>query len=124
MDSLITMRAVAATTKSTTPAPSPNTWPCIPPGSPGDDPGNDGASVQAVYNELVHDRDSNARDRNGAIAAGITRCDPPRTMRLAATNRLEYLHQLIGTPRSHGVETPCYSQSARASTHPSSTRCS
>jgi superfamily II DNA or RNA helicase len=64
-----------------------------------DEPGNDGASIQAIYNELAHDH-----DRNAAIAADIADATRRGRCSLALTNRLEHLHQLDEALRPHGVE--------------------
>ncbi|GAA1115437.1 DEAD/DEAH box helicase family protein [Nocardiopsis metallicus] len=64
-----------------------------------EEPGHDGASIQAMYNELAHDPDRNAqiaRDIADALRRG--RCC------LALTNRVEHLHRLVEALEPHGVE--------------------
>ncbi|MYT30894.1 MULTISPECIES: DEAD/DEAH box helicase family protein [unclassified Streptomyces] len=62
-----------------------------------DEPGFDGASIQAIYNELAHHD-----DRNQLIAADIADAFRRGRCSLALTNRVEHLHQLTEalTPRS------------------------
>jgi superfamily II DNA or RNA helicase len=63
------------------------------------EPGNDGASIQAIYNELAHDP-----VRNVAIAADIADATRRGRCSLALTNRVEHLHQLTDALKPHDIE--------------------
>ncbi|WP_346656931.1 DEAD/DEAH box helicase family protein [Streptomyces sp. F001] len=63
-----------------------------------DEPGTDGASIQAIYNELAH-HDA----RNQLIAADIANATRRGRCSLALTNRVEHLHQLTEALRPHGI---------------------
>lgn len=63
-----------------------------------DEPGTDGASIQAIYNELAH-HDA----RNQLIAADIANATRRGRCSLALTNRVEHLHQLAEALQPHGV---------------------
>ncbi|KAB1139633.1 hypothetical protein F7R91_39045, partial [Streptomyces luteolifulvus] len=63
-----------------------------------DEPGTDGASIQAIYNELAH-----TTDRNRLIAADIADAARRDRCSLALTNRVEHLHQLAEALQPHGV---------------------
>ncbi|MFJ1936632.1 TOTE conflict system archaeo-eukaryotic primase domain-containing protein [Kitasatospora sp. NPDC088160] len=63
-----------------------------------DEPGNDGASIQAIYNELAHHA-----PRNELIADHIADAARRRRCSLALTNRVEHLHQLAGALLPHGI---------------------
>ncbi|WP_406336764.1 histone-like nucleoid-structuring protein Lsr2 [Streptomyces sp. NBC_00203] len=62
------------------------------------EPGTDGASIQAIYNELAH---HNAR--NQLIAADIANATRRGRCSLALTNRVEHLQQLTEALRPHGI---------------------
>ncbi|WP_438289532.1 DEAD/DEAH box helicase family protein [Streptomyces sp. HUAS TT7] len=62
------------------------------------EPGTDGASIQAIYNELAcHDA------RNQLIAADIADASRRGRYSLALTNRVEHLHQLAEALRPHQI---------------------
>ncbi|MFG3207303.1 DEAD/DEAH box helicase family protein [Streptomyces sp. NPDC048192] len=63
-----------------------------------DEPGTDGASIQAIYNELAH-HDA----RNQLIAADIADAARRGRCSLALTNRVEHLHQLTEALQPHGI---------------------
>ncbi|MFI5887048.1 DEAD/DEAH box helicase family protein [Streptomyces sp. NPDC051554] len=63
-----------------------------------DEPGTDGASIQAIYNELAHHA-----DRNRLIASDIADAARRGRCSLALTNRVEHLHQLTQALKPHGV---------------------
>ncbi|WP_455357538.1 TOTE conflict system archaeo-eukaryotic primase domain-containing protein [Streptomyces sp. SYSU K217416] len=63
-----------------------------------DEPGTDGASIQAIYNELAH-HDA----RNQLIAADIANAIRRGRCSLALTNRVEHLHQLAKALQPHGI---------------------
>ncbi|MCX4648044.1 DEAD/DEAH box helicase family protein [Streptomyces sp. NBC_01446] len=63
-----------------------------------DEPGTDGASIQAIYNELAH-HDA----RNQLIAADIADAARRGRCSLALTNRVEHLHQLTEALRPYGI---------------------
>ncbi|MER6076115.1 DEAD/DEAH box helicase family protein [Streptomyces sp. NPDC001817] len=63
-----------------------------------DEPGTDGASIQAIYNELAH-----TTSRNRLIAADIADAARRGRCSLALTNRVEHLHQLAEALRPHGI---------------------
>ncbi|WP_177235229.1 DEAD/DEAH box helicase family protein [Streptomyces sp. MUSC 14] len=63
-----------------------------------DEPGTDGASIQAIYNELAH-HDA----RNQLIAADIADATRRGRCSLALTNRVEHLHQLAKALQPHGI---------------------
>ncbi|MCZ0984385.1 DEAD/DEAH box helicase family protein [Streptomyces diastatochromogenes] len=64
-----------------------------------DEPGTDGASIQAIYNELAGDA-----DRNAIIAADIADAAARGRCSLALTNRVEHLHQLTAALATHGIQ--------------------
>jgi superfamily II DNA or RNA helicase len=64
-----------------------------------DEPGNDGASIQAVYNELALDA-----DRNTLIAADIADATRRGRCSLALTNRTEHLTRLADALEPYGIE--------------------
>ncbi|MFB7739938.1 DEAD/DEAH box helicase family protein [Streptomyces sp. NPDC056112] len=63
-----------------------------------DEPGTDGASIQAIYNELAH-HDA----RNQLIAADIANATRRGRCSLALTNRVEHLQQLTQALTPHGI---------------------
>ncbi|GAB3177975.1 TOTE conflict system archaeo-eukaryotic primase domain-containing protein [Streptomyces incanus] len=63
-----------------------------------DEPGTDGASIQAIYNELAH-----TTGRNQLIAADIADAAQRGRCSLALTNRVEHLHRLTEALQPHGV---------------------
>ncbi|WP_406190228.1 DEAD/DEAH box helicase family protein [Streptomyces sp. NBC_01017] len=63
-----------------------------------DEPGTDGASIQAIYNELAHHG-----ARNQLIAADIADATRRGRCSLALTNRVEHLKQLTDALRPHDV---------------------
>ncbi|MET8453999.1 DEAD/DEAH box helicase family protein [Streptomyces sp. NPDC005209] len=63
-----------------------------------DEPGSDGASIQAIYNELAH-----YDARNRLIAADIADAARRGRCSLALTNRVEHLHQLAEALQPHGI---------------------
>jgi superfamily II DNA or RNA helicase len=63
-----------------------------------DEPGTDGASIQAIYNELA-----TTTSRNQLIAADIAHATRRGRCSLALTNRVEHLHQLAETLQPHGI---------------------
>ncbi|MCX5357258.1 DEAD/DEAH box helicase family protein [Streptomyces sp. NBC_00124] len=63
-----------------------------------DEPGTDGASIQAIYNELA-----NTTSRNQLIAADIADAARRGRCSLALTNRIEHLHQLTEALQPHGL---------------------
>lgn len=64
-----------------------------------DEPVHDGTSIQAIYNELAHDANRNAR-----IASDIAEAAARGRCCLVLTNRIEHLHQLAHALRPHGLE--------------------
>lgn len=63
-----------------------------------DEPGTDGASIQAIYNELA-----NTTGRNQLIAADIADAARRGRCSLALTNRVEHLHQLAKALQPHDI---------------------
>ncbi|MFE9882153.1 DEAD/DEAH box helicase family protein [Streptomyces sp. NPDC005784] len=63
-----------------------------------DEPGTDGASIQAIYNELAL-----TPGRNHLIAADIADAARRGRCSLALTNRVEHLHQLAEALQPHGI---------------------
>ncbi|MGI5518783.1 DEAD/DEAH box helicase family protein [Streptomyces sp. CA-106131] len=63
-----------------------------------DEPGTDGASIQAIYNELAH-HDA----RNQLIAADLADAARRGRCSLALTNRIEHLQQLTKALWPHGI---------------------
>ncbi|MFJ1656700.1 TOTE conflict system archaeo-eukaryotic primase domain-containing protein [Streptomyces sp. NPDC088337] len=63
-----------------------------------DEPGTDGASIQAIYNELAH-HDA----RNQLIAADIANATRRGRCSLALTNRVEHLQQLTQALTPHNI---------------------
>ncbi|GAA1264729.1 DEAD/DEAH box helicase family protein [Streptomyces aureus] len=63
-----------------------------------DEPGTDGASIQAIYNELAHHS-----ARNQLIAADISDAARRGRCSLALTNRIEHLQQLTEALRPHEI---------------------
>jgi superfamily II DNA or RNA helicase len=63
-----------------------------------DEPGTDGASIQAIYNQLA-----DTTGRSQLIAADIADAARRGRCSLALTNRVENLHQLAKALQPHGV---------------------
>jgi superfamily II DNA or RNA helicase len=63
-----------------------------------DEPGTDGASIQAIYNELA-----DSPERNQLIAADIAGATRRGRCSLALTNRLGHLHHLTEALALHGI---------------------